>query len=110
MRIPGRRQAPGDNVASVTAQACQHHPEEAALGICVVCGAALCDACITKVDGINHCRSCLLARAARAVPPAPRRLSQLGASLSWLSVAAGVLVLAALALRTLNALAPSGAP
>jgi hypothetical protein len=94
----------------VTAQACQHHPEEAALGICIVCSAPLCDACITKVDGINHCRSCLLARAERDLPRAPRTLSPFGKTLGWLSFGAGVLVLAGLALRTLNALLPTGAP
>lgn len=94
----------------MTAQACQHHPEEAALGICIVCSAPLCDACITKLDGINHCRSCLLTRAASDLPRPPRALSPLGATLGWLSFAAGVLALAALALRTLDALLPGGAP
>ena len=91
-------------------RACQHHPEEAALGICIVCSAPLCDACITKLDGINHCRSCLLARAeepARAVVRAPGRASS---ALGWLSFAAGVLLLAVLALQTLNAVLPEGSP
>lgn len=93
-------------------RACQHHPEEAALGICIVCSAPLCDACITKLDGINHCRSCLLARAAQAsaAHTAPEGAPGRTALLGWLSFAAGVLLLAALALQTLNAVLPQGSP
>lgn len=90
-------------------RACQHHPEEAALGICIVCSAPLCDACITKIDGINHCRGCLLARAAE---PSAQALSPAvpGAAFSWLSFAAGLLLLAALVLQTLHALLPRESP
>ncbi len=91
-------------------RACQHHPEEAALGICIVCSAPLCDACITKLDGINHCRSCLLVRAAEPSRDSVRAPGRPSAMLSWLSFAAGVLLLAALALQTLNAVLPQGSP
>jgi hypothetical protein len=91
-------------------RACQHHPEEAALGICIVCSAPLCDACITKVDGINHCRTCLLALAAGLTRATPRAPGKLDAAFGWLSFAAGLLLLAALALQTLNAVLPEGSP
>lgn len=38
---------------------CLQHPDREALGICVVCRRFYCSECITKIDGINHCKSCL---------------------------------------------------
>jgi hypothetical protein len=107
----------------VTAQACQHHPEEAAVGICVRCSAPLCDACITKLDGINHCRSCLdlLARVStrvdlRAVLPEAesertlRARGQARARSDWFALAMGVALLALLAFAMLDAVLPVRAP
>jgi hypothetical protein len=121
----------------VTAQACQQHPEQAAVGICVRCGAPFCDACLTKLDGINHCRSCLAllartsarlvslargnarfddsTRAARGKADALHdRKARLHARarqvLAWLGLGLGVALLAALAFFTLNAVLPAGAP
>lgn len=93
----------------MTGSACQHHSEEAAVGICVRCGAPLCDACITKLDGINHCRSCLLLRAAQPEAesvPVPSALRVNG----WLALAMGLALLGGLALTMLNAVLPAGAP
>ena len=93
----------------MAALACQHHPEEAAVGICMRCRAPLCDACRTKLDGVNHCQSCLLAqveidsRAGEVEPAAngPR---------AWLSLALGLALLSGLTWTTLQALMPDGAP
>ncbi len=38
---------------------CSQHALRDATGICVRCRAAMCSECITKIDGINHCRRCL---------------------------------------------------
>ena len=94
---------------------CQHHPEEAAVGICVRCQSPLCDACITKLDGINHCRACLLALEAGADALPFRALAEAAASepragFAWLSFTLGVLVLAVLAWSTLTAVLPAGGP
>lgn len=39
--------------------ACQNHPAREAIGICVRCRSRICSECVTKVDGINYCVSCL---------------------------------------------------
>jgi hypothetical protein len=124
----------------VTAQACQHHPEQAAVGICVRCGAPFCDACLTKLDDINHCRPCLdlLARRAARVDSAraasgeangeaglegqsdlhegkrgtrtARPSARARPGLAWLVLGLSLVLLAALALSTLDAVLPAGAP
>lgn len=38
---------------------CANHPQREAVGICVDCRKQVCVECTTKVDGINHCVSCL---------------------------------------------------
>ena len=52
---------------ATAAAACRNHPEREAIGICVECRARVCSECVTKVDGINYCVSCLatLANAGR---------------------------------------------
>jgi hypothetical protein len=42
---------------------CQNHPAREAVGICVHCGRRVCTECSTKVEGINHCSSCLAEQA-----------------------------------------------
>ena len=90
----------------MAAPSCQHHPQTAAVGICVRCSARLCDACITKLDGI----ACLLAEA--SVPPAAAGAGEREADVRvvWLSLALGVALLAGLAFSTLTAILPSGVP
>jgi hypothetical protein len=41
------------------AASCQNHPAREAIGICVKCRTRICSECVTKVDGINYCTSCL---------------------------------------------------
>ncbi len=45
---------------------CYYHPDRPAIGICVRCRTAICAACSTRLDGINHCHRCLSQLAARA--------------------------------------------
>jgi hypothetical protein len=53
---------------------CRNHPEREAIGVCVKCRVRVCSECSTKVDGINHCVTCLeaLAAPARAKTAAPQ--------------------------------------
>jgi hypothetical protein len=45
---------------------CYYHPDRPAIGVCVRCRTAICAACSTRLDGINHCHRCLSKLAARA--------------------------------------------
>lgn len=85
---------------------CSHHPLREAIGICVACRSAMCSDCITKIDGINHCRSCLekLSRGRADEVRASRRLLP-----PWLAVAVGVVVLTALSYVMLDVLLPGSA-
>jgi hypothetical protein len=69
----------------------------------VHCAAPLCAACITKIDGINHCQSCLAALAERhlALHTAPQRAS---APARWLGVGLGAALLSVLGWRVLETL------
>lgn len=76
------------------AASCRNHPEREALGICVECRTRVCAECVTKVDGINYCVSCLAKlaavggkRAAAAVGVAPSWLAWLSASALFLLAA-----------------------
>jgi len=82
---------------------CSHHGSEPAVGICVRCQAPLCKACITKIDGINHCKDCL---DQLAEPPvvAAKPLAAPGR----LGLVFGVFVLSALSWLSLTALLPEG--
>jgi hypothetical protein len=55
---------------------CRYHPDQVAIGLCMRCRSAICAACCTRLDGINHCHACLSALAARPAKPA-RQLSPL---------------------------------
>jgi hypothetical protein len=94
----------------VTAQACQHHPREVAVGICMRCSAPLCDACVTKLDGVNHCQRCLLQRAEDQRAGTLQGDRPQGTRLAWLSLGLGGLLLATLAWTMLSAVLPKGAP
>jgi hypothetical protein len=85
---------------------CEQHAGRVALGICVHCRRTLCGDCITKIDGINHCRACLEAQA----PAAPARAERpLGVLPTRLLLGAGMGALWLLAWLALSALLP-GAP
>jgi hypothetical protein len=73
------------------AASCKNHPDREAIGICVQCRTRVCSECVTKVDGINYCVSCL-AKLAGEGKRADRESSQ--ASEGWIAVmAAGGLIL-----------------
>ena len=40
---------------------CKYHRDRPGIGVCVRCRAVICQACCTRVDGINHCHACLKA-------------------------------------------------
>jgi hypothetical protein len=66
----------------------------------------MCSDCITKIDGINHCRDCLdkLSKGKAESPRARRaRLPP------WLAVSVGVAVLTALSYFMLDVLLPGSA-
>ena len=44
---------------SATVAACENHPQREAIGVCVQCRLRVCSECSTKVEGINHCVTCL---------------------------------------------------
>ena len=76
------------------AASCRNHPEREALGICIECRTRVCAECVTKVDGINYCVSCLAAlvaaggtREASVSRPAPPWLAWLSASALFLLAA-----------------------
>lgn len=45
--------------------ACRNHPDRPGIGVCMRCRAVVCAGCSTRVDGINHCPSCLKAMSRR---------------------------------------------
>jgi hypothetical protein len=63
----------------------------------------MCSDCITKIDGINHCRSCLdeLTRA-----ESQKRTGRAGGLPSWLLLSLGVSLLTALSYLMLDVLMP----
>lgn len=68
---------------------CPLHPDREGVGICVSCRRVVCADCATRVDGINHCKSCLekkIKTAARA-PGAARRAVERVVALGGLAAA-----------------------
>jgi hypothetical protein len=47
---------------------CLYHPDRQGIGVCVRCRVVICAECCTRLDGINHCHSCLKALGTRPVP------------------------------------------
>ncbi|MFK7987505.1 MAG: hypothetical protein AB8I08_15905 [Sandaracinaceae bacterium] len=66
----------------MSAAACQNHPRREAIGICIACRAQVCNECVTKIDGINHCVGCYTRLAER---DAPRAHTSSSATTSWLA-------------------------
>jgi hypothetical protein len=66
---------------------CHFHPGRAGVGVCMRCRVVVCDACCTRLDGVNHCHACLKVMgtrdAGRAAGRAWRRLA--GAALLLLA-------------------------
>jgi len=72
--------------------------------VCVHCAAPLCAACITKIDGINHCQDCLAALAARQLALRARAPERGSALSRWLGVGLGAALLGGLCWRVLETL------
>jgi hypothetical protein len=85
---------------------CSHHPLREATGICVRCRSAMCSDCITKIDGINHCRDCLESMTKQA--PAHRTRTRLHVP-AWLSLSLGILVISALCYLMIDVMMPGSA-
>jgi hypothetical protein len=49
----------------VLAHRCAYHADRPAFAVCMACKTAVCQECATVADGINYCRRCLDARAAK---------------------------------------------
>lgn len=63
---------------------CFFHGERPAVGICMRCRTAVCAACCTRLEGINHCHACLKALGAK---PEER-----GGGIGWATVIAALLL------------------
>jgi hypothetical protein len=50
-------------------RACHYHEDRPAVGICMRCRRAICAACTTRLDGVNHCHQCLKKLSHAAVEP-----------------------------------------
>ncbi len=83
---------------------CRYHPDRAGVGICMRCRAVICDACRTRVDGVNHCHACLAALAR----PEPKPVADRGGTgaAALLSVGAGGVLLFCLGWWLQGRLAP----
>jgi hypothetical protein len=38
---------------------CFYHPDRPGVGVCMRCRRVICGGCCTRLDGVNHCFSCL---------------------------------------------------
>jgi hypothetical protein len=73
---------------------CKYHPDRPGVGVCMRCRVVICQACCTRVDGVNHCHACLKALGRRPetssagwLPAVLLALLTLGGS--WLLLLAG---------------------
>jgi hypothetical protein len=69
-------------------RACSYHEDRVAVGICMRCRRAICAACCTRLDGVNHCHRCLKELGRRAAEPRTPRASGMAAPLAVLLVGA----------------------
>jgi hypothetical protein len=80
-----------------TVASCQNHPKREAIGICVACRSRVCSECVTKVDGINYCVTCLARLAgAEAQDVAVRDAAAAGSPALGVAAALGFFVLLSL--------------
>jgi hypothetical protein len=81
----------------MAAAACRNHPDREAIGICVECRARVCSECVTKVDGINYCVSCLAVLADRG---ARKQQAEKQPTSRWLAHVAALALLGTATLLT----------
>ncbi|MHC4661162.1 MAG: hypothetical protein ACYS8W_05685 [Planctomycetota bacterium] len=46
----------------ISESSCANHPKRKGMGICVVCRKVICSECLTRIEGIIHCKDCLSGR------------------------------------------------
>jgi len=63
---------------------CANHGEREALGVCVRCHKLVCGECVTRVDGINFCVSCLETIGAARKSRGPARANRTAEAVSTL--------------------------
>lgn len=73
--------------------ACANHPEREALGVCVRCRTRVCTECVTKVDGINYCVTCLAIMAVEGGAPLRVRAGGQRFARAWLGASVLLLIL-----------------
>lgn len=76
--------------------------------MCVRCTAPLCAACITKIDGVNHCQTCLAALAAEQLTAASHAPGAGPRAARWLGIALGASLLSGLCWLMLDRLFQGG--
>lgn len=87
--------------------ACANHPGREALGVCVRCRTRVCAECVTKVDGINYCVTCLAIMAVDVASNATVRVG--GVRFGRVRLVASVLVLVLLTWALLDVMLPGTA-
>ncbi|MBI2194624.1 MAG: hypothetical protein HYU36_21805 [Planctomycetes bacterium] len=85
---------------------CKDHPDRAGIGLCVACGATVCDECSTRVDGVIHCKPCLLRTVRQAPASRWRSWSAMGPAILFVPLAYAVLFLCLYGLAFLIAVIP----
>lgn len=64
-----------------TVASCRNHPAREAVGICVSCRTQICIECVTRIDGINYCVTCLATldapREAKSIVVGPSRAGEI---------------------------------
>lgn len=53
--------------------ACFYHPDRAGIGICIRCRRVICAVCSTRLEGVNHCPTCLRGLGATAEKTGPTK-------------------------------------
>jgi hypothetical protein len=77
--------------ALTSAAACRNHLDREAIGVCIECRARVCGECVTKVDGINYCVTCLAKLTRRDTPAKDGAVSRpsagVAAMVGWVATA-----------------------
>ena len=79
-------------------RACHYHEDRPAVGICMRCRRAICAACTTRLEGVNHCHQCLKNLGRTAAEPRRAAGSGFPAALVVLGVSCFILFLECLLL------------
>jgi hypothetical protein len=95
-------------VTERTFAACVNHPEREAIGVCVRCRTRVCSECVTKVEGINYCVSCLAVLADRGASVESRRSRPWSLSAASLSAVVYFVFLCLLAWALVEVALPGG--